>query len=83
MDNLTLAKAKKLSFETGINIFSALAKYDERKGDHTFLSDLDTNLTLLNKYRECISRIQKNPSDAADAMETLKAMVWKDEYVQL
>jgi hypothetical protein len=75
---LTLAKAKKLSFDIGIEIYSKLAQLDEKREDNDFLNRIDTCLTLLDQYRECFSRIHDNPSDAVDAMDRLKSMVWED-----
>lgn len=82
VDNLTLAKAKKLSFELGIEIFSSLAQLEARQGDQEFINHIHTCVTLLNQYRQCLSRIRDYPSDAGDAMETLKTLVWED-YAQL
>mmetsp|Transcript_8040 Transcript_8040/g.11611 ORF Transcript_8040/g.11611 Transcript_8040/m.11611 type:complete len:93 (+) Transcript_8040:249-527(+) len=78
-ENLTLAKAKLLSFEIDTEIVALLSQLESNQENPEFLHRIDYNIARLDKYREILSRISDNEPDAAEeAMELLKSMVWDD-----
>mmetsp|Transcript_11344 Transcript_11344/g.19318 ORF Transcript_11344/g.19318 Transcript_11344/m.19318 type:complete len:168 (-) Transcript_11344:172-675(-) len=77
-ENLTLAKAKLLSFEIGTEIFASLSQLESNQENTEFLNRIDYNISRLNQYRDILSRISDNEPGAEEAMELLKSLVWDD-----
>ncbi len=77
-ENLTLAKAMLQSFETGAEIVESLSQLESNRQNPEFLNRIDVNITRLNQFRDCLSRISDNAPDAEEAMELLKRLVWDD-----
>eukprot|EP00985_Skeletonema_marinoi_P033544 scaffold41588_cov197-Skeletonema_marinoi.AAC.1 len=77
-ENLTLAKAKLLSFEIGTEIFASLSQLESNQENTEFLRRIDYNISRLNQYRDILSRISDNEPGAEEAMELLKTLVWDD-----
>eukprot|EP00984_Skeletonema_dohrnii_P008176 scaffold3005_cov102-Skeletonema_dohrnii-CCMP3373.AAC.1 len=77
-ENLTLAKAKLLSFEIGTEIFALLSQLESNQENPEFLHRIDVAISRLDQYRDLLSRISDNEPDAEEAMESLKSLVWDD-----
>jgi len=77
-DNLTLAKAMLLSFETGTEIFASLSQLESNQENPEFLNGIDVAILRLDRYRELLSRTSDNEPGAEEAIELLKSMVWND-----
>jgi len=77
-ENLTLAKAKLLSFEIGTEIFASLSQLESNQENPEFLNGIDYAISRLDQYRDLLSRTSDNEPGAEEAMELLKSMVWDD-----